>query len=42
MNVAYRDALLKLQARITPENAGSRQQVLLKVLDELAAQGLFE
>lgn len=41
MNVAYRDALMKLRARITPENAGSRQQIVLKALDELVAQGLF-
>jgi hypothetical protein len=42
MNVAYLDGLTKLRARITPENAGSRQQVLLKALDQLVEQGLFE
>jgi hypothetical protein len=34
MNVAYRDALTKLRARINPENAGSAQQVFLKALDD--------
>lgn len=42
MNVAYLDALTKLQARITPDNTGSAQQVFMKALDELVAQGLFE
>jgi hypothetical protein len=42
MNVAYLDAITKLRARITPENAGSRQQILLKALDELVTQGVFE
>ena len=42
MSDAYRDGLVKLQARITPQNVASRQQVLLKALDELVAQGLFE
>jgi hypothetical protein len=41
-NTAYRDALTKLQAIITPENAASRQQVLLRALDDIVAQGAFE
>jgi hypothetical protein len=41
MNVAHSDALIRLRARINPENAGSAQQSLLKALDELVAQGLF-
>jgi hypothetical protein len=42
MSDAYRNGLVNLQARITPDNVASRQQVLLKALDELVAQGLFE
>lgn len=36
MILAYRDALDRLLARITPENSGSVQQVLLEAVDELA------